>query len=182
LFEVGVQDRFYLESVDVYVTWRDIELKYTDSKLYQKVAATVKWIQIDNQLYGGIFPLIAYPSVVPKTGKEMEAHPIFRTVITRVKDDSYGVLYIKYFTFLLQQLTIEIDEDFIFALLDFTKVPGASWTEEQEGRLAPESLAMEWREEHEDQLLHETLLCLKGLCTTERWESWRRWQMSSFQR
>jgi hypothetical protein len=168
LFEVGVQDRFYLESVDVYVTWRDIELKYTDSKLYQKVAATVKWIQIDNQLYGGIFPLIAYPSVVPKTGKEMEAHPIFRTVITRVKDDSYGVLYIKYFTFLLQQLTIEIDEDFIFALLDFTKVPGASWTEEQEGRLAPESLAMEWREEHEDQLLHETLLCLKGLCTTER--------------
>ena len=109
----------------VYVTWRDIELKYTDSQLYQTVAVTVKWIQIDNQLYGGIFPLIAYPSVVPKTGKEMEAHPIFRTVVTRVKDDSYGVLYIKYFTFLMQQMTIEIDEDFIFALLDFTKVPGA---------------------------------------------------------
>lgn len=29
-------------------------------------------------------------------------------------------------------------------------------------------MAMEWREEHEDQLLHETLRCLKGLCTTER--------------
>ena len=29
-------------------------------------------------------------------------------------------------------------------------------------------MALEWREEHEDQLLHETLLCLKGLCTTER--------------
>ena len=27
---------------------------------------------------------------------------------------------------------------------------------------------VEWREEHEDQLLHEGLLCLKGLCTTER--------------
>ena len=25
---------------------------------------------------------------------------------------------------------------------------------------------IEWREEHEDNLLHETLLCLKGLCTT----------------
>jgi hypothetical protein len=25
---------------------------------------------------------------------------------------------------------------------------------------------IEWREEHEDSLLHETLLCLKGLCTT----------------
>lgn len=28
-------------------------------------------------------------------------------------------------------------------------------------------MVMEWREEHEDQLLHETLLCLKGLCTTD---------------
>ncbi|KXS98876.1 hypothetical protein AC578_10852 [Pseudocercospora eumusae] len=124
----------------IYATWRDIELKYTDSPLYQTVALTIKWIQIDNQLYGGIFPLLFYPSVVPKTGKEMEAHPIFRTTVTRVKDDSYGVLYIKYFTFLMQQMTIEIDEDFIFAVLDFAKVPGASWTEEQEGQLAPESL------------------------------------------
>jgi hypothetical protein len=29
-------------------------------------------------------------------------------------------------------------------------------------------MKVEWREEHEDQLLHEGLLCLKGLCTTER--------------
>ncbi|KAK3707901.1 hypothetical protein LTR37_011753 [Vermiconidia calcicola] len=29
-------------------------------------------------------------------------------------------------------------------------------------------MKIEWREEHEDQLLHEALLCLKGLCTTER--------------
>ncbi|KAI9717176.1 MAG: hypothetical protein M1812_004924 [Candelaria pacifica] len=28
-------------------------------------------------------------------------------------------------------------------------------------------IAVEWREEHEDTLLHETLLCLKALCTTE---------------
>lgn len=28
-------------------------------------------------------------------------------------------------------------------------------------------LAIEWREEHEDALLHENLLCLKALCTTE---------------
>ena len=149
----------------VYVTWRDLELKYTDSKLYQKVALTVKWIQIDNQLYGGIFPLIAYPSVVPKTGKEMEAHPIFRTVVTRVKDDSYGVLYIKYFTFLLQQLTIEIDEDFIFALLDFTKVPGASWNQDQgEGRLAPESLDVpEPKQEQSGQDIYFELLQLQPM-------------------
>lgn len=124
----------------LYMTFREIELKYNDSKLYQTLNTTIKWVQIDNQLYGGIFPILLYPSVVPKTGKEMEAHPIFHSMITRVKDDSYGVLYIKYATVLLQQLTLEIDEDFIFAMLDFTKVPGASWSEEIEGKLCDESL------------------------------------------
>lgn len=124
----------------MYLTLREIEFKYGDSKLYQTLNATVKWIQIDNQLYGGIFPILLYPSVVPKTGKEMETHPIFHTMVTRVKDDSYGVLYIKYATLLLQQITVELDEDFIFAMLDFLKVPGASWAEEKEGKLCDEDL------------------------------------------
>ena len=148
----------------LYVTWRDIELKYSDSPLYQSVALTVKWIQIDNQLYGGIFPLLFYPSVVPKTGKEMEAHPIFRSAITRVKDDSYGVLYIKYFTFLMQQMTIEIDEDFIFAMLDFMNVPGASWSEEPEGKLAPETLDIpEPQQEQSGQDIYFELLHLQPM-------------------
>ncbi len=124
----------------LYFTLREIELKYSDSQLYQTLNSTIKWIQIDNQLYGGIFPILLYPSVVPKTGKEMEAHPIFHAMITRVKDDSYGVMYIKYFTLLLQQMTLELDEDFIFTMLDFTKVPGASWSEEAEGKLCDENL------------------------------------------
>lgn len=124
----------------LYVTFRDIELKYHESELYQTVNWTTKWIQIDNQLYGGIFPILLYPSVVPKTGKELEAHPIFHLAVTRVKDESYGVHYIKYFTVLLQQMTFEIDEDFIFALLDFSKIPGASWSEVKEGKLSDEEL------------------------------------------
>jgi vacuolar protein sorting-associated protein 13A/C len=133
----------------VYVTLRDLDLKYSDSALYQTVKATIKWIQIDNQLYGGIFPLILYPSVVPKTGKELEAHPILHAQITRVKDDSYGVLYIKYLTILLQQLTIEIDEDFIFALLDFAKIPGASWSEPEEDKLCDDNLDIPEPQQHE---------------------------------
>ncbi|KAK3676016.1 Vacuolar protein sorting-associated protein 13 [Recurvomyces mirabilis] len=148
----------------IYVTWRDIKLEYKESPLFQTVTLTVRWIQIDNQLYGGIFPLIFYPSVVPKTGKEMNAHPIFRSTVTRVKDDSYGVMYIKYFTFLLQQMTIEIDEDFIFALLDFTKIPGASWTEEKEGRLAPDSLDIpEPQQEQSGQDIYFELLQLQPM-------------------
>ena len=126
----------------LYLTLRDIELKYGDSKLYQTLGLTIKWIQIDNQLYGGIFPILLYPSVVPKTGKEMEAHPIFHSMVTRVKDDSYGVLYIKYFTLLLQQMTVELDEDFIFAMLDFAKIPGASWADDAVDKLCDEDLSI----------------------------------------
>lgn len=125
----------------LYLTFREIDLKFRESRVYQTLGTTIKWIQIDNQLYGGIFPILLYPSVVPKTGKEMEAHPIFHAMVTRVKDDSYGVLYIKYATVLLQQMTLELDEDFVLAMLDFVKVPGASWYEEQEdSKLCDEDL------------------------------------------
>lgn len=123
-----------------YVTFRDITLRYSESPLYQTIAASIKWVQIDNQLYGGIFPMILYPSVVPKNTKETEAHPSVHAMITRVKDDSYGVIYIKYATLLLQQMTLEIDEDFVYALLEFSKIPGASWSETHEGKLCDDSL------------------------------------------
>jgi vacuolar protein sorting-associated protein 13A/C len=123
-----------------YLTFKDIQLRYSDSPLIQTVSLSVKWIQIDNQLYGGIFPMIVYPSVVPKKAQEVDAHPSLHAMISRVKDDSYGVLYIKYATILLQQLTIDLDEDFVFALLEFSDVPGARWTIEAEGKLCDESL------------------------------------------
>ncbi|KAF1991838.1 vacuolar protein sorting-associated protein 13 [Aulographum hederae CBS 113979] len=148
----------------VYFTLRDIELKYNESPLYQTIKTTIKWIQIDNQLYGGIFPILFYPSVVPKTGKEMEAHPILHAAVTRVKDDSYGVLYIKYCTVLLQQMTLEIDEDFIFALLDFTKIPGASWSEVKEGRLCEDNLDIpEPKQEEAGQDIYFELLHLQPM-------------------
>lgn len=148
----------------LYITFRDVDIKYNESVMYQTLDWTTKWIQLDNQLYGGIFPLLLYPSVVPKTGKEMEAHPIFHMAITRVKDDSYGVLYVKYFTILLQQMTVELDEDFIFALLDFIKIPGASWTEEKEGKLSDEVLSIpEPQQEEQGQDVYFELLHLQPM-------------------
>ncbi|KAI1654139.1 vacuolar protein sorting-associated protein 13 [Daldinia decipiens] len=123
-----------------YITFRDINLRYSESALYQTVSTSIKWIQIDNQLYGGLFPMILYPSVVPKQARETELHPSLHAMVTRVKDDSYGVLYVKYATVLLQQMTIDLDEDFIYAVLDFSKIPGASWSETNEGKLCDEGL------------------------------------------
>ncbi|KAI0966089.1 hypothetical protein F4678DRAFT_306550 [Xylaria arbuscula] len=123
-----------------YITFRDIGLRYNESTLYQTISTSIKWIQIDNQLYGGLFPMILYPSVVPKQAQETELHPSLHAMVTRVKDDSYGVLYVKYATVLLQQMTIDLDEDFIYAVLDFSKVPGASWSESHEGKLCDEGI------------------------------------------
>ncbi len=126
-----------------YITLRDVQLRYTDSVQYHTVILTVKWIQVDNQLYGGIFPMILYPSVVPKRAQEIDAHPSLHIMATRVKDDSYGVEYIKYATILLQEMTLDLDEDFVFAVLDFSKVPGASPSEEDpDAQLCDENLGI----------------------------------------
>ncbi|RYP19640.1 hypothetical protein DL765_003233 [Monosporascus sp. GIB2] len=122
-----------------YITLRDVEVKYIESALHQIVVTNVKWIQVDNQLYGGLFPMILYPSVVPKKAEEIELHPSLHAQVIRVKDDSYGVLYVKYATILLQQLTIDLDEDFIYAVLDYSKIPGTS-SETQDGKLCDEGL------------------------------------------
>ncbi|KAI1388182.1 vacuolar protein sorting-associated protein 13 [Hypoxylon trugodes] len=123
-----------------YITFRDISLRYNESALYQTISTSIKWIQIDNQLYGGLFPMILYPSVVPKQAQETELHPSLHAMVTRVKDDSYGVLYVKYATILLQQMTVDLDEDFIYAVLDFSKIPGAFESEINEGKLCDEGL------------------------------------------
>lgn len=123
-----------------YITLRGLELRYNESDLYQNLSLKLKWVQIDNQLYGGIFPIILYPTVVPKSGKEMNSHPSFSGSICKVKDESHGVVFIKYATVLLQEMTMELDEDFLFALLDFSKFPGASWNAHVEDKLCDYNL------------------------------------------
>ncbi|GMM33802.1 membrane morphogenesis protein [Saccharomycopsis crataegensis] len=106
-----------------YITYRGLEIKYNESELYQTFIWNLKWVQVDNQLFGGTYPIVIYPSVVPQSSQEVESHPTFHFSVSRVKDDSHGVLYIKYATLLLQEITVDIDEDFLFAVLDFSKLP-----------------------------------------------------------
>lgn len=123
-----------------YMSLKGIELRYNESDLYQNLSAKVKWIQIDNQLYGGIFPIILFPTIVPKSGKEMNSHPSLSAAVCKVKDESHGVIFLKYATVLLQEMSLEVDEDFLFALLDFSKFPGASWNGELQDKLCDENL------------------------------------------
>jgi vacuolar protein sorting-associated protein 13A/C len=128
-----------------YLCLKGLKLGFSDYPTYREANIDCKWIQIDNQLFGGLFPIILYPTVVPKDGKELESHPTLQTTVAVLKDNcksrfaiellqrtdsiAHGVTYVKYATILLQSMTVELDEDFLFALLDFAKFKDAAWKE-----------------------------------------------------
>lgn len=115
-----------------YVSFRGLELHYTESEVTTAVNVICKWIQIDNQLFGGLFPIVLYPTVLPKDGKDLEVHPTLQASVIMLKDESHGVTHIKYASVLLQEITAELDEDFLFALYEFSKFEGAAWQLEAE--------------------------------------------------
>ncbi|SNX84266.1 related to VPS13 - involved in regulating membrane traffic [Melanopsichium pennsylvanicum] len=115
-----------------YVSFRGLELHYTESEVTTAVNVICKWIQIDNQLFGGLFPIVLYPTVLPKDGKDLEVHPTLQASVIMLKDETHGVTHIKYASVLLQEITAELDEDFLFALYEFSKFEGASWQLEAE--------------------------------------------------
>ncbi len=43
-----------------YISFRGLELHYTESQVTTAVNVICKWIQIDNQLFGGLFPIVLY--------------------------------------------------------------------------------------------------------------------------
>ncbi|EST05630.1 Vacuolar protein sorting-associated protein 13A N-terminal domain protein [Kalmanozyma brasiliensis GHG001] len=115
-----------------YVSFRGLELHYTESEVTTAVNVICKWIQIDNQLFGGLFPIVLYPTVLPKDGKDLEVHPTLQASVIMLKDETHGVTHIKYASVLLQEITAELDEDFLFALYEFSKFEGAAWQLEAE--------------------------------------------------
>ena len=103
-----------------YITIKSIGLVWTDTLEDQALAFSLKWLQVDNQIYGCSNPIFLYPTVLPKDEKE-DYHPVLMMTLCKSKDESFGVEYYKWFTLLLQELSIDIDEDFLNALIDFSK-------------------------------------------------------------
>lgn len=100
-----------------YFTLQDIRLKISETETEYNSSLEVRWIQIDNQLFGGIYPIILYPTIVPKTEKELADHPIFNASGVLLKDTEHGVIRFKYLQVLLQEMTAEVDEDFLWTVL-----------------------------------------------------------------
>ncbi|KAF8873711.1 vacuolar protein sorting-associated protein 13 [Gymnopilus junonius] len=91
----------------IYLVIDTIKFEYVDSTVAQSVNISCGTLQMDNQLHEALFP----------------------ASVIWLKDQEHGVLFIKYCSILLQALTIEADEDLLFAIYDLTQIKGVSWEE-----------------------------------------------------
>ncbi|ORX52050.1 hypothetical protein DM01DRAFT_1408497 [Hesseltinella vesiculosa] len=106
----------------LYASIKGVDIKFTDSNLYQSVRVSIQWLQIDNQLFSSVYPILFFPSNLPKhRGPDSNVHPTFHLALDKVKDTSHGVQYFKLFSVLLQEMTFEMDEDLLYSLMEFAQ-------------------------------------------------------------
>ncbi|KAJ2694413.1 Vacuolar protein sorting-associated protein 13, partial [Coemansia spiralis] len=134
----------------LYATLSDVEVRLTDAASSQTLRVAARWLQIDNQLYGALFPIVVYPTLLGAAAAAAagaQSPPALQAVMVRAKDRPFGVEYFRYASVLAQELSIELDEDFLYALLDFVAldVPGgagSSAADADEGTAAMLSAAL----------------------------------------
>ncbi|THH34126.1 hypothetical protein EUX98_g96 [Antrodiella citrinella] len=116
----------------VYLSLNGLKFEYANSVVAQSVNLACGSLQIDNQLHDAIFPVVLQPTPIPRNISAVASLPTVQASLIWLKDQEHGVTFIKYCSVLLQALTVEADEDFLFAVYDLTKLKGASWDEGQQ--------------------------------------------------
>ncbi|KAI0073133.1 vacuolar protein sorting-associated protein 13 [Panus rudis PR-1116 ss-1] len=114
----------------VYLSANGLRVEYSNNPVAQAINVSCGSLQIDNQLHEALFPVVLQPTPIPKDAN-VASLPTIQASVIWLKDQEHGVLFVKYCSILLQALTVEADEDFLFALYDLTKVKGASWDDTQ---------------------------------------------------
>lgn len=71
----------------MYLSFRGLKMVYNNYETSYDASVDCGWIQIDNQLFGGLYPIILYPTIQPKDSKELEARPTLQAAITVLRDD-----------------------------------------------------------------------------------------------
>ena len=125
----------------LYLTFREIEFKYGD---LEAVSNHQHDHQVDPDRQSAVWRHLPHPSLSQCRAQDRQRNGSAPDLPRLVSLESKMIRMVcntsNTSLLLLQQITIEIDEDFIFAMLDFTKVPGASWSEVGEGKLCDETV------------------------------------------
>ena len=131
----------------VYLSLESLKLDYSANSVAQSVNLSCGTLQIDNQLHDATFPVVLQPTPIASNVSNVAASPtvqlsllwlndqgetnINRTGFLSKRPSEHGVLFVRYCSILLQALTIQADEDFLYAIYELSKIRGASWEEEQ---------------------------------------------------
>ncbi|KAI0275069.1 vacuolar protein sorting-associated protein 13 [Gloeopeniophorella convolvens] len=115
----------------VYLSLEKLRADYMTSSVAQSVNLSCQTVQIDNQLHDATFPVFLQPTPISKEASDVAAMPTVQLSVTWLNDQEHGVLFVKYCSILLQALTVQADEDFLYAVYELSKIRGASWEEEQ---------------------------------------------------
>ncbi|TFY80723.1 hypothetical protein EWM64_g3289 [Hericium alpestre] len=116
----------------VYLSIDKQKFEYTSSPVAQSFNICCGSLQLDNQLHDAIFPVVLQPTPILKEARDVAALPTVQGSVIWLNDDEHGVLFIKYCSILLQALTIQADEDFLFSFYELSQIRGAFWEEGQE--------------------------------------------------
>jgi vacuolar protein sorting-associated protein 13A/C len=115
----------------LFVSLRDLNFKYSDTNIYQTYGLELHWIQIDNQLFNSNETIVLFPTELSKTSRDLHA---VKLALVKSKDRSHGIQYFKYFSILLQEMSLAVDQALITALSEFFSWEGEeaktlSWPE-----------------------------------------------------
>ncbi|KAI8839881.1 hypothetical protein BC829DRAFT_420941 [Chytridium lagenaria] len=106
-------DNMVLQEI-LYASARKVDFIFRDTATTQDVSFRP----------GSLEPIFVYPTVLPKEGEEL--YHIMAT-LSKSKDSSYGVDYYNMFTILIQEISVDLDEDFLYALINFAKFDVSGW-------------------------------------------------------
>lgn len=151
-----------------YISFSDLEMRYNESQATRSYGLTIKWMQIDNQLWGALFPISLYPANLPKDKAALETLPTLQVAVVESKDETHGVRHLKYASVLLQELQIEVELEWLMALLDFSKAFERGLAPEAEGDYTdhPDEIPDPQRIETKSNEIYIELLLLQPLFLT----------------
>ncbi|KAH7104413.1 vacuolar protein sorting-associated protein vps13 [Auriculariales sp. MPI-PUGE-AT-0066] len=129
-FGLSLMNKNLLEVV--YLSVKGLDVEYILTETSHGIGLKCQTIQLDNQLQEALYPVILQPTPLQRNSTQTSAPPVVQISLIVLKDQAHGVTFIKYASVLLQALTVQTDEDFLFALLDLSKLKGASWEHEQD--------------------------------------------------
>ncbi|KAI9221417.1 hypothetical protein BC828DRAFT_404944 [Blastocladiella britannica] len=139
LFQLLLNVNLGLSLVDdkrevIYLSLRDLAIRVADTNLYQTLGVKLHWLQVDNQLSSALEPIAVFPADLTKDAKDQK---VLELALVKSKAQSqYGITYIKYFTVLVQELSVTLDQDILGAVAGFFSVgEPASVQSSWQGRL-----------------------------------------------